>query len=90
VGFVLIMVQMVMGVIGRSAPAMNLFAVGLPATLLAGVILLGILQAADDRLAPAFNPFEYGLKDLDREADFEAYPDPTRPEPVLVPATNPQ
>ncbi|MDL1872846.1 hypothetical protein FBR05_11695 [Deltaproteobacteria bacterium PRO3] len=55
-----------------------------------GVILLGILQAADDRLAPAFNPFEYGLKDLDREADFEAYPDPTRPEPVLVPATNPQ
>lgn len=28
VGFVLIMVQMVMGVIGRSAPAMNLFAVG--------------------------------------------------------------
>ncbi len=55
-----------------------------------GVLLLGILQAADDRLAPAFNPFEYGLKDMDREADFEAYPDPTRPEPVLVPATNPQ
>src|SRR3546814_8225350 len=32
VGFVLILVQMIMGVIGRSAPAMNLFAVGLPAT----------------------------------------------------------
>ena len=46
VGFVLIMVQMVMGVIGRSAPAMNLFAVGLPATLLAGVILLGIATPA--------------------------------------------
>ncbi|QXF13546.1 flagellar biosynthetic protein FliR [Sphingopyxis terrae] len=46
VGFVLIMVQMVMGVIGRSAPAMNLFAVGLPATLLAGVILLAIATPA--------------------------------------------
>lgn len=42
VGFVLILVQMIMGVIGRSAPAMNLFAVGLPATLLAGVVLLAI------------------------------------------------
>lgn len=42
VGFVLILVQMIMGVIGRSAPAMNLFAVGLPATLLAGVVLLGM------------------------------------------------
>lgn len=42
VGFVLILVQMIMGVIGRSAPAMNLFAVGLPATLLAGVVLLAM------------------------------------------------
>jgi flagellar biosynthetic protein FliR len=42
VGFVLVLVQMIMGVIGRSAPAMNLFAVGLPATLLAGVVLLGM------------------------------------------------
>lgn len=42
VGFVLILVQMVMGVIGRSAPALNLFAVGIPATLLAGLVLLGI------------------------------------------------
>ncbi len=42
VGFVLILVQLIMGVIGRSAPAMNLFAVGLPATLLAGVVLLAI------------------------------------------------
>lgn len=46
VGFVLVLVQMIMGVIGRSAPAMNLFAVGLPATLLAGVILLGIATPA--------------------------------------------
>ncbi|MDZ3831842.1 MAG: flagellar biosynthetic protein FliR [Sphingopyxis sp.] len=42
VGFVLILVQIIMGVIGRSAPALNLFAVGIPATLLAGVILLAI------------------------------------------------
>lgn len=46
VGFVLLLVQMIMGVIGRSAPAMNLFAVGLPATLLAGVILLGVATPA--------------------------------------------
>jgi flagellar biosynthetic protein FliR len=39
---VLILVQIIMGVIGRSAPALNLFAVGIPATLLAGLILLGI------------------------------------------------
>lgn len=42
VGFVLLLVQVIMGVIGRSAPALNLFAVGIPATLLAGVVLLGI------------------------------------------------
>jgi flagellar biosynthetic protein FliR len=42
VGFILILVQIIMGVIGRSAPALNLFAVGIPATLLAGLVLLGI------------------------------------------------
>lgn len=42
VGFVLVLVQIIMGVIGRSAPALNLFAVGIPATLLAGVVLLGV------------------------------------------------
>lgn len=46
VGFVLILVQIIMGVIGRSAPALNLFAVGIPATLLAGVILLGVATPA--------------------------------------------
>lgn len=49
-----------------------------------------LIQIADEQLAPAFNPFEYGLKDMDREADFEAYPDPTRPDPALVPSTMPQ
>ncbi|HMO74713.1 MAG TPA: flagellar biosynthetic protein FliR [Sphingopyxis sp.] len=46
VGFVLILVQIIMGVIGRSAPALNLFAVGIPATLLAGVVLIGVATPA--------------------------------------------
>jgi flagellar biosynthetic protein FliR len=43
---VLILVQIIMGVIGRSAPALNLFAVGIPATLLAGIVLLGVATPA--------------------------------------------
>ncbi len=31
-----------MGVLARTAPSLNLFAVGLPATLLAGLVLLAI------------------------------------------------
>lgn len=42
VAFAIILVQIVMGMLSRSAPAMNLFAVGLPAALLAGLILLAI------------------------------------------------
>jgi flagellar biosynthesis protein FliR len=42
VAFSLIMVQVVMGTITRSAPALNLFAVGIPATVLAGVVLLAV------------------------------------------------
>lgn len=42
VGFALVLVQIVMAMLARSAPAMNLFAVGLPATLLAGLVLLAI------------------------------------------------
>lgn len=42
VGSALILVQIVMGVLARSAPALNLFAVGLPATLLAGLVLLAM------------------------------------------------
>jgi flagellar biosynthetic protein FliR len=42
VGFALILVQLVMGVLARSAPSLNLFAVGLPAALLTGLILLAI------------------------------------------------
>ena len=42
VAFALILVQVVMGTITRSAPALNLFAVGIPATVLAGVIALAV------------------------------------------------
>ena len=40
--FALILVQLVMAMLARSAPALNLFAVGLPAALLAGLVLLAI------------------------------------------------
>jgi flagellar biosynthetic protein FliR len=42
VGFALILIQLVMAMLARSAPQMNIFSVGLPATLLAGLILLAI------------------------------------------------
>ena len=42
VGSALILVQIVMGVLARSAPSLNLFSVGLPATLLAGIVLLAM------------------------------------------------
>jgi flagellar biosynthetic protein FliR len=42
VGFAIILVQLVMAMLARSAPALNLFAVGLPAALLAGIVLLAI------------------------------------------------
>src|SRR3546814_13928057 len=41
-GFVLILVQLIMGVIGRSAPAVHLFAAGRPATAAPGVRVSGI------------------------------------------------
>jgi flagellar biosynthetic protein FliR len=46
VGAALILVQVAMGLLARSAPALNLFAVGLPATLLAGVVLLAMAAPA--------------------------------------------
>lgn len=42
VGSALILTQIVMGVLARSAPSMNLFAVGLPATLSLGLVLLAL------------------------------------------------
>ncbi|MDX3901054.1 MAG: flagellar biosynthetic protein FliR [Sphingobium sp.] len=40
VAFTLVLVQLVMGMLSRTAPALNLFAVGMPVALMAGLILL--------------------------------------------------
>jgi len=55
VGFALILIQLVMGMLGRSAPALNLFAVGMPMALIAGLVLLAMTipimaQAMSDAL----------------------------------------
>lgn len=42
VTFTLILVQLVMAMLARTAPSLNLFAVGMPAALLAGLVLLAI------------------------------------------------
>ena len=42
VGASLILIQIVMAMLARSAPALNLFAVGLPVALLSGLVLLAI------------------------------------------------
>lgn len=42
VGFSIVLVQIVMGMLSRTAPALNLFAVGFPAAVLAGLVLLAI------------------------------------------------
>jgi flagellar biosynthesis protein FliR len=42
VGAAMVMVQLVMAVIARSTPTLNLFAVGLPATLLGGLVLMAL------------------------------------------------
>lgn len=52
VAFALVIVQLVVGFIGRAAPAFNLMSVGFPATLLFGLILLAIaLPAMADAMA---------------------------------------
>ena len=42
VGFATVLVQLVMAMLARSAPQLNLFAIGLPATLIAGIAMLAI------------------------------------------------
>jgi flagellar biosynthesis protein FliR len=42
VGFAMVLVQVVMAMIARSTPSLNLFSVGIPATLLVGIILLAV------------------------------------------------
>ena len=46
VAFALVLVQIGMGVLTRSAPALNLFSVGMPAAALAGIILLAMALPA--------------------------------------------
>jgi flagellar biosynthetic protein FliR len=54
VGFALVLVQLIMAMIARSAPTLNLFAVGMPAALLAGIVLLGVsLPVMADMLSNA-------------------------------------
>lgn len=42
VAFALVLVQLVMGMLSRTAPALNLFAVGMPVALMAGLVLLAV------------------------------------------------
>lgn len=42
VGFALVLIQLVMGMLARSAPSLNLFSVGMPAALFAGLILMAM------------------------------------------------
>lgn len=42
VGFALILIQLVMAMLARSAPSLNLFSVGLPAALICGLVLLAM------------------------------------------------
>lgn len=42
VAFALVLVQIVMGMLARAAPSLNLFAVGMPVALMAGLVLLAI------------------------------------------------
>lgn len=54
VGFALVLVQLIMAMVARSAPTLNLFSVGMPAALLAGIVLLGIsLPVMADTLSHA-------------------------------------
>ncbi len=46
VGFAMVLVQIVMAMIARSTPTLNLFSVGIPATLLAGIVLLAVATPA--------------------------------------------
>jgi flagellar biosynthesis protein FliR len=42
VAFAIVLVQVMMGFLSRTAPALNLFAVGFPAAIIAGIVLLAI------------------------------------------------
>jgi flagellar biosynthetic protein FliR len=49
----LVLVQLIMGILSRSAPSLNLFSVGMPVAMVAGMIMLALAAPliADDILA---------------------------------------
>jgi flagellar biosynthesis protein FliR len=54
VGFAMVLVQIIMAMIARATPTLNLFSVGMPATLLAGIVLLAMaVPAMSDALSSA-------------------------------------
>ncbi|MCF8707460.1 flagellar biosynthetic protein FliR [Rhizorhapis sp. SPR117] len=56
VGFALILIQIVMAMLARSAPSLNLFSVGLPAALICGLILLAMAAPVmSDAIMDALN-----------------------------------
>jgi flagellar biosynthesis protein FliR len=64
VAVAVILVQLVMGVLARAAPQLNLFSVGLPAALLAGIVLMALaLPAMGDAILTAI------MMGLDRAAE---------------------
>ena len=66
VAFAIVLVQVLMGLLARSAPQLNLFAVGFPAALLAGVVLLAIATPVlGEGIAAAIN---FGLEESRRLA----------------------
>jgi flagellar biosynthetic protein FliR len=52
VGFIILCLNIIVGMISRSAPALNLFAIGLPASLATGLVALAIaFPAMGDAMA---------------------------------------
>lgn len=53
-----------------------------------GVLIWLIVENGDNRISPPFNPVEFGGEWVNPEAEFERYPDPTQPDPLLQPSAN--
>lgn len=46
VGFLLLCLNIIVGMVSRAAPSLNLFAIGLPASLAVGVVALALAMPA--------------------------------------------
>ena len=93
VGFSLILVQLVMAMLARSAPAMNLFSVGMPAAILAGLVLLAIaaptmgegIIAAIERAQAAYQ-YDVALAQLlEISGQMNRYPDYVKQADKVIP-----